>query len=85
MEKMLRAKTLIYEQDITQIELARALKISETRLSRILNGRDRAARLSCPNSPTNWACRKRIWSPSTTRSKDAERGISGNSGYRPDG
>jgi len=42
MEKMLRAKTLIYERDITQIELARALKISETRLSRILNGRDQA-------------------------------------------
>jgi len=45
MEKMLRAKTLIYEQDITQIELARALKISETRLSRILNGRDQARRV----------------------------------------
>jgi len=41
MRKMLRAKSLLYERNILQADLARVLEISETRLSRILNGRDR--------------------------------------------
>ena len=41
MRKMLRAKSLLYERNILQADLARTMGISETRLSRILNGRDR--------------------------------------------
>ena len=41
MRKMLRVKSLLYERNILQADLARTLGISETRLSRILNGRDR--------------------------------------------
>ena len=41
MRKMLRAKSLLYERNILQADLARVMEISETRLSRILNGRDR--------------------------------------------
>ena len=41
MRKMLRAKSLLYERNILQADLARGMEISETRLSRILNGRDR--------------------------------------------
>ena len=41
MRKMLRAKSLVYERNILQADLARTISISETRLSRILNGRDR--------------------------------------------
>ena len=41
MRKMLRAKSLLYERKILQADLARTMGISETRLSRILNGRDR--------------------------------------------
>ena len=40
MRKMLRVKSLLYERNILQADLARTLGISETRLSRILNGRD---------------------------------------------
>ena len=40
MRKMLRAKSLLYERNILQADLARTMGISETRLSRILNGRD---------------------------------------------
>ena len=41
MRKMLRAKSLLYERNMLQADLARVMEISETRLSRILNGRDR--------------------------------------------
>ena len=41
MRKMLRAKSLLYERNIIQADLARTMGMSETRLSRILNGRDR--------------------------------------------
>ena len=41
MRKMLRVKSLLYERNILQADLARTMGISETRLSRILNGRDR--------------------------------------------
>jgi transcriptional regulator with XRE-family HTH domain len=41
MRKMLRAKSLLYERNILKADLARVMEISETRLSRILNGRDR--------------------------------------------
>ena len=41
MRKMLRAKSLLYERNILQADLARVMCISETRLSRTLNGRDR--------------------------------------------
>ena len=41
MRKMLRAKSLLIERNILQADLARTMGISETRLSRILNGRDR--------------------------------------------
>ena len=41
MRKMLRAQSLLYERNILQADLARTMGISETRLSRILNGRDR--------------------------------------------
>ena len=41
MRKMLRAKSLLCERNILQADLARVMEISETRLSRILNGRDR--------------------------------------------
>ena len=41
MRKMLRVKSLLYERNILQADLARTMSISETRLSRILNGRDR--------------------------------------------
>ena len=41
MRKMLRAKSLLYERNILQADLARVMEISETRLSRILNGKDR--------------------------------------------
>ena len=40
MRKMLRAKSLLYERNILQADLARTIGISETRLSRILNGWD---------------------------------------------
>ena len=40
MRKMLRAKSLLYERNMLQADLARTTGISETRLSRILNGRD---------------------------------------------
>ena len=40
MRKMLRVKSLPYERNILQADLARTLGISETRLSRILNGRE---------------------------------------------
>ena len=38
---MLRAKSLLYERNMLQADLARVMEMSETRLSRILNGRDR--------------------------------------------
>ena len=41
MRKILRAKSVLYERNILQADLARVMEISETRLSRILNGRDR--------------------------------------------
>ena len=41
MRKMLRAKSLLYERNILQADLARVMEISETRLSRILNVRER--------------------------------------------
>ena len=41
MRKMLRAKSLLYERNMLQADLARVMEMSETRLSRILNGRDR--------------------------------------------
>ena len=41
MRKMLRAKSLLYERNMLQADLARVIEMSETRLSRILNGRDR--------------------------------------------
>ena len=41
MRKMLRAKSLLHERNMLQADLARVMEISETRLSRILNGRDR--------------------------------------------
>ena len=41
MRKMLRVKSLLYERNILQADLARTMGMSETRLSRILNGRDR--------------------------------------------
>ena len=41
MRKMLRAKSLLYERNMLQADLARVMGMSETRLSRILNGRDR--------------------------------------------
>ena len=41
MRKILRAKSLLYERNMLQADLARVMEISETRLSRILNGRDR--------------------------------------------
>ena len=41
MRKMLRVKSLLYERNILQADLARTMGISETRLSGILNGRDR--------------------------------------------
>ena len=41
MRKMLRAKSLLYERNMLQADLARVMEISETRLSRMLNGRDR--------------------------------------------
>ena len=40
MRKMLRVKSLLYERNILQADLARTMGISETRLSRILNGGD---------------------------------------------
>ena len=41
MRKMLRAKSLLYERNMLQADLARVMEMTETRLSRILNGRDR--------------------------------------------
>ena len=41
MRKMLRVKSLLYERNMLQADLARVMEIAETRLSRILNGRDR--------------------------------------------
>ena len=41
LRKKLRAKSLLYERNMLQADLARVMEISETRLSKILNGRDR--------------------------------------------